>query len=118
MTLNDLKIDMEETIGKDLDLIAPSRLAYAYEDGKKTDKLDGVSYTVLCPKLSWEKLVIKVKETTPSIEFTGQPIKVSFSNLTGKAWMDYKKGEIKLSIVADSIQVVGNRIKVNKGGEE
>ncbi len=116
MKVSDLKINVLETIGENLMLVDNPREIFHYEDGKRTDTLDGIGYTVISPNLSWEKVLVKVKETTPSIEYKGTPIEVNFTNLDGKAWMDFRSNSIKLSLTADSIEPVNQKIKMNKGG--
>lgn len=116
MKVSDLKINVPETIGENLMLIDEPRKILHYEDGKRTDTLDSIGYTVISPNLSWEKVLVKVKETSPSIEYQGTPIEVKFINLDGKAWQDYRSNTIKLSLTADSIEIVNQKIKMNKGG--
>lgn len=117
MKISDLKINVPETIGENLMMVDNPREIFHYEDGKRTDTLDGIGYTVISPNLSWEKVLVKVKETAPSIEYKGTPIEVNFTNLDGKAWQDYRSNTIKLSLTADSIEPISKKIRMNKGGD-
>lgn len=117
MKTSDLKVDLPKTIGDELILVDKPRPVFSYENGKRTDTVEAMGYPTVSSK-TWDKYLIKVKETVPSVEFTDTPIKVAFTNLEGKVWYDFKSNEIKLSITADSISVVAeNRLKVNKGSE-
>ena len=109
ISISDLKVNSDETTGNsraELSLVTEPRLVKLYVDKKPTDTIDGVVYTVISPALVYEKLTIKVKETAPSVEFTGRPIRVHFTNLDGKVWQDFRTNEIKLSLTADSIEIV------------
>lgn len=118
INVSNLVVDLEETTGNiraELSLVAPARLSKLYVDKKPTDTIDGVVYTVISPSLAYDKLSIKVKETIPSVEFTGKPVRVHFNNLDGKIWQDFHTNEIKMSLTADSIEIVENKLKVNRG---
>lgn len=117
INISNLVVDLEETTGNiraELSLVAEPRLAKLYVDKKPTDKIDGVVYIVISPSLEYDKISIKVKETTPSVEFTGKPVRVHFTNLDGKLWQDFHTNEIKISLTADSIEVVENKLKMNR----
>ena len=63
-----------------------------------------------------KEVVVKVKETVPSVEFSGKPTPVIFNNLDAKLWQDFRSNEIKISAVADQIEIVNPpRLRVNKG---
>lgn len=117
MDIKDIKIDIVKTFGNCM-LVENPKEKYAYEEGKKTDKLEAISYPIISTK-TWDKFMAHVKEKTPSLEYNGNPIPVTFTNAEAKLWQDFRTNEIKVSISADSISAVPhNKLKVNKGVEE
>lgn len=116
MDLKDIKIDIKETFGEWM-LIGNPKEKYAYEGGKKTDELEAITYPVISTK-TWDKLTVNVREQTPSLEYKGNPIPVTFTNTEVKLWQDFRNNEVKVSISADSISAVPHsKLKVNKGVE-
>ena len=96
-------------------LIGEPKEVYVYADGKRTNELEAIGYPVISTR-QWEKFVVKVKETVPSVEFSGKPTPVIFNNLDAKLWQDFRSNEIKISAVADQIEIVNPpRLRVNKG---
>ncbi len=61
-------------------LIGEPKEVYVYADGKRTNELEAIGYPVISTR-QWEKFVVKVKETVPSVEFNGKPTPVIFNNL-------------------------------------
>ena len=110
MKLSEVVFDFNETFGE-LMLIGEPKDA----DGKRTNELEAIGYPVISTR-QWEKFMVKVKETVPSVEFNGKPTPVIFNNLDAKLWQDFRSNEIKISAVADQIEIVNPpRLRVNKG---
>lgn len=117
MDVKDIKIDIEKTFGEWM-LVGNPKEKFVFEEGKKTDKLEAISYPVISTKI-WNRFTVNVKEQTPSLEYKGNPMPVTFINAEAKLWQDFRTNEIKVSISADSISAVPhNKLKVNKGVEE
>jgi len=109
MRLNDLVVDWEETIGNDLgNLMAVDiREAYIWADGKKTDKLEGWNVEVVCPRLKFDKITIKISSRMQPFEIAeDEPILVKFVELKGKAYLDYKSGQVKFALTAEDVKVL------------
>ena len=105
MRLSEVVFDFNETFGE-LMLIGEPKEVYVYADGKRTNELEAIGYPVISTR-QWEKFVVKVKETVPS---------VVFNNLDAKLWQDFRSNEIKISAVADQVEIVNPpRLRVNKG---
>ena len=118
MKLKDLSFDVKKTVDGKLLLVEKPTEYEGYKDGVKTGS-EGLRYTVLCEKLNFDKITIKIPgKLTPSIVYEGTPVPVSFEGLEGKVWQDFNNhGEIKLSLTATDIKVAGEKhIKVNNGG--
>ena len=114
MRLSEVVFDFNETFGE-LMLIGEPKEVYVYADGKRTNELEAIGYPVISTR-QWEKFVVKVKETVPSVEFNGKPTPVIFNNLDAKLWQDFRSNEIKISAVADQIEIDNPpRLRVNKG---
>ena len=102
MKLSEVVFDFNETFGE-LMLIGEPKEVYVYADGKRTNELEAIGYPVISTR-QWEKFVVKVKETVPSVEFNGKPTP------------DFRSNEIKISAVADQVEIVNPpRLRVNKG---
>lgn len=113
MKLKDVKILFEETFGELL-LVGYPKEIYGYENGKRTDTFEMIGYPIISTKL-WEKMTVKIKEKTPSVEFTGQPIPVTLKNVDAKLWQDFNSNELKISVIADGIILAAhNKIKINR----
>lgn len=105
--LKDLKFDVEGTLKGKMLLVEPPKVYEGYKDGVRTGP-EGLAYTCLCDGINYEKQIIKVAgSVTPPFVFDGLPIPVRFKNLRGKVWQDWSnKGEIKLSVTADSVEII------------
>lgn len=82
-----------------------------YIDGKPTGKIIGTLYDIVAIDNSYQKLRIKVKGGKPiltneQIQQKGGQVKVSFKNLTGKLYFDYKTNDYALSCSADAVEVI------------
>lgn len=114
MKLADVAFDFSEAFG-DLMLIGDGKEVYVYVDGKRTNDLEAIGYLVISTT-NWEKFTVKVREKTPSVQFTGKPVPVVFTNVEVKLWQDFRSNEIKVSATADSIEIVNSsRLKLGKG---
>lgn len=104
--LSNLVIDIPETIGDSALLVENPRPYSTYNEGIK-GAVAGTAYTVLLPGLNYEKQTVKIpNEITPTVEYKGTPINVTFKGLAGKAHQDFNHGgAIKLSITAESISL-------------
>ena len=115
MKLSDIKVDIKETIGENFLIIDKSVPAYKYVNGTKTDVIEGVKVNCFCQKI-WTTVTVKVTEI-PDFDFEGEPIRVTFENLHGKAYLT--NGDYKLSLTADRVVPVEKnnttRLKVGKG---
>ena len=66
MRLSEVVFDFNgETFGE-LMLIGEPKEVYVYADGKRTNELEAIGYPVISTR-QWEKFVVKVKETVPSV---------------------------------------------------
>ena len=70
----------------ELMLIGEPKEVYVYADGKRTNELEAIGYPVIS------------------------------NNLDAKLWQDFRSNGIKISAVADQIEIVNSpRLRVNKG---
>lgn len=117
--LSDLIIDIPETIGETVLLVEEPRPYFNYTEGVK-GAIAGTVYTVLSPCLNYEKQTVKVPdETSPTVQYKGTPVNVTFRGLSGKAYQDFNHGgAIKLSVTANSISLVEHQQKIKLKGSE
>lgn len=118
MDLKKIKVDVKKTIGKDLRLV-DIRENYLYEDGKRTDKLNGYSFIVLVPALGFEKIAVRIKDINnikqweealePFQDEEGEEvipeISVEFEKIKIKLYQNYNslQKEIEMSVTAENI---------------
>ena len=113
MKASDIKVSIKDTFD-DFMLIEEGKEVYSYENGKKTDNVEYIGYTLFSTKL-WEKITVKVKGKVPTIDYQGNPIPITLDNPKAKVWFDYKANEIKISLTADGIQIANNKAKITRG---
>lgn len=77
---------------------------FAYEDGKRTEKIEHYALTVIVPKLESTVVTVKVEKKPKVQEILDMP-EVSFSDLTAVAWVRNQKF-IELSWSAYSVETV------------
>lgn len=82
---------------------------YEYVNGKATDTITHIKYTVVFTDNQYEKLIVKVKGDKPiltneQIQQKGGSVKVVFKNLTGHFYRT-NSCEYALSASADSLEV-------------
>lgn len=109
MKISDLIIDWDRSIGNDLDnlMCVDLREAYAWQDGKKTDILDGWYCEIVSPKLKFDKVLVKVLSKTKPFEMKeDSPIIVKFHGLTGKAYINYRTNEFASTLTANSVEII------------
>lgn len=109
MQLNKLKINYDDTLGR-MYLIEEPHIYEGYKEGVKTGP-EGLAYTVMSEGLNYDKVIVKIAGSTiPFIQYAGSPIQVTFDNIEGKLWQDFRNGgEIKLSLTAKKVEVVNSR---------
>lgn len=81
---------------------------YAYENGSKSNKLEGYNVKVVIPSMGFEPMNVVV----PSLpSFTvDEPLEVAFKNL--KLSLYIMNSTLHLKAVADSVELVENKIKL------
>lgn len=106
MRASDLVIEWENTLGENL-LATDVREAWQYVDGKKTERLAGWSIECASPRMRLDKIVVKVLSRNKPFEIVdGEPVSVKFSGLSGKVYVDFRSGQLKESITAESVIVL------------
>lgn len=81
---------------------------YEYQDGKRTDNLQGYKFVVVEDK-SYEKFAVKIPSIVPAITkeqmvASKEKIRVSFKNAIAKPYKTYS-GEYELSVTATGINI-------------
>ena len=87
-------------------LIGEPKEVYVYADGKRTNELEAIGYPVISTR-QWEKFMVKVKETVPSVEFNGKAHKLIavpddfFTNLESAMPGDILKDAVQIANTTD-----------------
>lgn len=106
MRASDLLINWSDTLGDSL-LATNIRETWEYVDGKKTERLVGWSIECACPRMRLDKVVVKVHVKNKPFDIVdGEPLSVEFSGLSGKVYVDFRSGQLKESITAESVTVL------------
>lgn len=103
MKLNSLKIDVEKS-GFSQFLLTAVRPWYAYEDGKKTDKLMGYSCEVALPQHDLDKITVHV---TGEVALKPRLQQVAFKGLDISLYPNFNlPSEAGIKAEASSVQEV------------
>ncbi|WP_210123061.1 MULTISPECIES: hypothetical protein [unclassified Staphylococcus] len=84
---------------------------YNKEEQKRTDKQIGLKYHVISPKLKNESFAVTVEQLDPILDIqevqeNEDIVQVTFDNITGKMFQDFKSKEVFLSAKADDVHEV------------
>lgn len=79
---------------------------FLYEEGKKTEKKDGIKVTIVTEENPTEFINIKVNGTLNDVSSYKLYDSIDFENLTGKLWAKVVRnfGTVELSLKADGIK--------------
>lgn len=79
---------------------------FLYEEGKKTEKKDGIKVIIVSEENPTEFLSVKVKGTMNDVSSYSLYDSIEFENLTGKLWAKVVRnfGTVELSLKADGIK--------------
>jgi hypothetical protein len=79
---------------------------FLYEEGKKTEKKDGIKVTIVTEENPTEFINVKVNGTLNDVAGFKVYDLIDFENLTGKLWAKVNKnyGTVELSLKADGIK--------------
>lgn len=103
MDVSHLAIDSYASVGKTLILVnvTPS---YAYENGTRTDKLEGYRYEIVLPEKAYEKLSVRIPGEQRIEVSEGDTPFVSLDGLSLKLFWT-PQGH-KVSATADNIKLI------------
>lgn len=79
---------------------------FLYEEGKKTEKKDGIKVTIVTEENPTEFINVKVNGTLNDVSNYKLYDSIDFENLTGKLWAKVVRnfGTVELSLKADGIK--------------
>jgi hypothetical protein len=79
---------------------------FLYEEGKKTEKKDGIKVTIVTEENPTEFINVKVNGTLNDVSSYKLYDSIDFENLTGKLWAKVVRnfGTVELSLKADGIK--------------
>lgn len=107
--ISDITFEIDQIAGSDIVLLTDIREAFAYEDGKRTDKSDGFRCTVVAPDKKFAEFSIKTPKAVVTPEqlasAKGGMIKVRVKNFEGRFYRT-REGDYAFTSIADSMEVV------------
>ncbi len=109
MNVLKFKLPADVVFGDSKVIFVSSRSTHEYIGDKKTDKIIGTTYTVVCPKFSYQQVDVKTADITPVLTTddaisSDEPIIVSFEDFVGSIYYD-KDGKAQVSCRASKIIV-------------
>lgn len=99
----------ESNLGKKMILKDITKVfEYDKEEQKRTDKQIGLKYHVISPKLKNESFSVTIEQLDPIIDIKEAQenediVQVTFENISGKMFQDFKTKEVFLSAKADDV---------------
>lgn len=112
MIINNLYLDTEKS-GFTGFLLVDSKPWQEYQDGKKTGKVLGTTYTVAMSGHQLDKINVHIANDSANLESKMQP--VNFQNLQIKLYPDYRNaGQVGITATADAITPVKEKHEGNK----
>lgn len=104
-----LVLTMVQVLGDDKAILASATDDMEYIDNKPTGKRLGSKYTVVCPKLQYMSVTVKVPDTAPvvtqeALDSAETPVWVTFEEFRGRLYAI--RDEVGLTCRADKIIVV------------
>lgn len=110
ITVNKLKITLQQVANSDIILITGVREVKEFQDGRPTDRTVAYSYTVVCPANKYEQFNLKVEQKQPVItneelEARGGAVKARVKGFEGKFYQNKNK-DILFTAKAIGIEVV------------
>lgn len=104
MIINEMYLDTEKS-GFNGFLLVDSKPWLEYQDGKKTGKILGTTYTVAMTGHQLDKINVHIANDSVNIEPKMQP--VNFQNLQVKLYADYHNAaQVGITATADAINAV------------
>lgn len=109
MLLKNVKPSLE-TLANDGPVVAiDAKPAYAYKDGQRLDKVEGLKVSVVFPGNHYDTLTVTVADPVDRLSAAlekGDPVHVAFQGFTAKIYVMNGRGGV--SAKADSVQIVVN----------
>lgn len=109
MNVLKFKLPAEVVFGDSKVIFVSSSSIHEYIEDKKTDKVIGTTYTVVCPKSNYQQAKVKTADiipvlTTDDAISSDEPIIVSFEDFVGSIYYD-QNGKAQVSCRASKIIV-------------
>lgn len=111
MQINRVNLTLETLSNGGPVLATDVKPTYAYKDGKRLDKVEGLTVGVVFPKNHYETLSVKVADPVDRLSVLlemGDPVPVTFQGFTAKIYVMNGRGGI--SAKADTVQVVDDGV--------
>lgn len=107
LNLKNIVVDVKSTLGDKFFLTDISPY-YLYENGKKTEKIEGYKYTVAVVAMNLDKISVKISGNKEILleDFNGKMPAVSFVGLKMKLWQNFQSRQIMTTVTADSINLI------------
>ncbi len=109
MSANQASFPLESRVKEQVFALMDSAPSYQYDNGKKTENVEGTKYTVANTR-TFDKFDVKTPEKTPvvsaeQIEASDERIFVSFVNAIAKP-VKIEFGKVYFSVTADSAKIM------------
>lgn len=109
MKLQNIKVDMKNLSNSGLAIATDVKPAYAYKDGQRLDKVEGLKVSVVFPGNHYDTLTVTVADPVDRLSAAlekGDPVHVAFQGFTAKIYVMNGRGGV--SAKADSVRIVAD----------
>ncbi len=107
MTLKNINLTLESLSGGGPVIATEVKPAYAYQDGKRQDRVVGLKVSVVFPGNHYDSLDVTVADPVDRLSAAlnpGGPVYVTFTGFTARVYVMNGRGGV--SARADSVQIV------------
>lgn len=110
ITPNDITLTLEQVAGSDIVLITEVREVFKYENGKRTDTLDGYRHNAVAPDNKFQQFAIKTAKSfiTPEqlAAAKGGVIKVRVKGFQGRFYRPRDSQDYLFTSTAEALEII------------
>lgn len=110
ITPSSVTLSIEQIAGSDIVLVIDVREAYKYENGKRSDALDGYRHTAVAPDNKFEQFTVKTAKAfiTPEqlAAAKGGVVKVRVKGFKGRFYRSRETHDYLLTSTAEALEII------------
>lgn len=109
MLLRNVNLSLENLSNNGPVIATEAKPAYAYDDGQRLDKVEGLKVSVVFPGNHYDTLTVKVADPVDRLSTVldkGTPVYVTFQGFVARVYV--LNGHVGVSAKADTVTIVGD----------